>query len=190
LTKYAAINISVQDFTDQLVVEYGYPDLDPIWYGLWSPRFDCFVMVHWNLETLTEIQILTSSKIVTRIVELDKELYKKSIIDNYCCHNWTSVDPELTKFNSFYNRIPPKCQIVANNKDIDPELVEIQSWLNLCLYCINKLKLLPKIQLFVENLFDLPHHTDPKKQIYKILLLSQDFNTAKNQIQHILQNHV
>jgi hypothetical protein len=179
----------VQDFTDQLVVEYGYPDLDPAWYGLWSPRFDCFVMVHWNLDLLKDIHFLSSSKILTAIVELDKELYKKSIIDNYCCHNWTSVDPEITKFNSFDNLIPPKCKIVANNKDRHPELVEIQSWLNLSHYCINKLKSLPKIKLLVENLFDLSQHPDPKKQIYKILLLTQDFKTAKHQIQQILQNH-
>jgi hypothetical protein len=180
----------VQDFTDQLGFEYGYPDLDPAWYGLWSPRFDCFVMVHWNLDILTEIQILTSSKIVTRTVELDKELYKKNIIDNYCCHNWTSIDPEITKFNSFYNRVPPKCKIVEKNKDCDPALVEIQNWLNLSLYSINKLKSLPKIKLFVEYLFDIPQPADTKKQIYKILLLAEDFDTAKKQIQQILQNHV
>ena len=180
----------MQDFTDQPIVEYGYPDLDPVWYGLWSPRFDCFVMVHWNLESLTEIQILSSSKIVTRIVELDKDLYKNKIIDNYCCHNWTSVDPEITKFNSFYNRVPPKCQIVEKNTQHDPEILQIQSWLNLSLYAINKLKLLPKIKMLVEHLFDLPQPTDPRKQIYKILLLTQDFEMAKNQIQQILENHV
>ena len=181
----------MQDFTYQPMVEYGYPDLDPVWYGLWSPRFDCFVMVNWNLETLTEIQILASSKIVTRIVELDKNLYRNKIIDNYCCHNWTSVDPEITKFTSFYNSVPPKCQIVEkNNKQHDPEIVKIQSWLNLSLYAINKLKSLTTIKIFVENLFDLPQPTDPRKQIYKILLLTQDFEYAKNQIQQILQNHV
>jgi len=178
----------VQDFTDQFEIEYGYPDLEPAWYGLWSPKFDCFVMVHWNLQALTEIQILSSSKIITRIVELDKELYQKNILDNTCCHNWTSLDPEITKFNSFYNRVP-KCKIVATNKEPDPRISEIQNWLNFSLYCINRLRLLPVTKSFVENLFDLPQQTDPKKQIYKILLLADDLPLAKKQIQQILENY-
>ena len=180
----------MQDFTNQLGFEYGYPDLDPAWYGLWSPRFDCFVMVHWDLDLLKNIHFLSSSKILTAIVELDKELYQKNIVDNTCCQNWTCLYPETTNFLALYKSISPRLpssQIVPTQKDPDPEVFQMKIWLHYILYCIKKIHN-HSIQSKVENLFDLEQSPDIKKQIYKLLLLTDDLTTAKKYISKILQD--
>ena len=76
---------------------------------------------------------------------------------------------------------------MSTQKDPDPEVFQMKIWLHYILYCIKKIHN-HSIQSKVENLFDLEQSPDIKKQIYKLLLLTDDLTTAKKYISKILQD--
>lgn len=169
--------------------DIGYPNPDPQWWGLWSPKFDCFVLVHWDFQILKIAKVLTSSKIVTHIVELDADLYKKNTIDNSCCQNWTVENPLQIDINSIYWKKWSKSNVIKSNADYDKsDIFQIQSWFIFILYCLTKIENATKFDL-AEEIFDLPKKKNIKKQLFQILLLNEDLESAQKQVDQLFSNY-
>jgi len=172
----------------------GYPDPEPKWWALWSPKFDCLVLVHWDFNILNTARILTISKIVTHIVELDTDLYKNNIIDNSCCQNWTVENPALIEINNLDRwKTIPKCNVIeSNDNSAKSDIFQTQSWFIFILYCLKKLENHEGIHTafgLVEEIFDLTKRKNIKKQLFQILLLNEDLDLAKKQVAQLFSNY-
>lgn len=177
--------------------DFGYPNFEPPhWYGLWCPVLDCFMLVHYDLNLLLEIQLLASTKILTVPVELDIELAKQQTIDNQCCVGWTVQDPESINFTFVYQKPKQIWPVViqpSDPKNLD-ESTQVQSWFVFLLEWANWLKNYPGINIdtrvknFICHVMDLPR-VDYKQKIYKILLLAKDQPQAEQELKQFLQDH-
>ena len=176
--------------TDDL--EYPRP-APPKCYALWCPLLDCFLWVHTNIDFLLEIQLLSSSKILTVPVELNIDLLWQNDLDNSCCLNWTVQDPDLINFTFVYQKPNHvwtcQAQLMTNNSKT--ESMEIQNWIRFLIKWVNwvKNKEEPqRIKNFICFTMNLPNST-LKQKIYKILLLAHSQDEAEKQIQHAIKNH-
>jgi hypothetical protein len=171
----------------------GYPNSEPKWWGLWSPKFDCFVLVHWDFDILKTAKVLTGSKIVTHLVELDADLYKKNIIDNSCCQNWTVENPSLIEINNIHWKKITKCNVIKSNADSnESDIFQIQSWFIFILYCLKKIEKYTELDtgfIMAEEMFDLPKRKNIKKQLFQILFLNEDLKSAQKQVDQLFSNH-
>jgi hypothetical protein len=171
----------------------GYPDPEPKWWALWSPKFDCLVLVHWDFNILKISKSLTSSKIVTHIVELDTDLYKKNIIDNSCCQNWTVENPALIEINNIHWQKIPKCNVIKSKALVDEsDIFQTQSWFIFIRYCLKKLENHEGIHTafgLVEEIFDLPKSKNIKKQLFQILFLNEDLDLAQKQVDQLFSKY-
>ena len=174
--------------------DHGYPDPDPKWWALWSPKFDCFVLVHCDFSILTTARALTISKIFTVIVELDTDLYKKNIIDNSCCQNWTVVNPALIEINNIdrWKKIS-KCNVIkSTDNSAESDIFQIQSWFIFILYCLKKLKKYERVNKefdIVEEIFDSTQRKNIKEQLFQILFLNEDLESAQKQVEQLFSNY-
>ena len=172
----------------------GHPDPDPKWWALWSPKFDCFVLVHWDFDIIKTARVLTSSKIVTHIVELDTDLYKKNIIDNSCCQNWTIENPALIEINNLdrWKKIS-KCNVIkSNDNSAKSDIFQAQSWFIFILYCLKKPQSHKRSYTpldIIEEIFDLTKKENIKKQLFQILFLNEDLESAQKQVEQLFSNY-
>jgi hypothetical protein len=176
--------------TDDL--EYPRP-ASPKCYALWCPLLDCFLWVHTDLDLLREIQLLSSSKILTVPVELDINLLLDNVLDNFCCTGWTVQDPDLINFTFVYqkpNQVWPCAITPALATDTDPAQ-KIQSWIRFLIKWMTWVahhEQPNRVKNFICAVMDLPM-VSLKQKIYKILLLSHDQDTAEQHIQQIVKDH-
>jgi hypothetical protein len=172
--------------------DLGYPNLEPQWWALWSPKFDCFVLVHWDLGILKTAKVLTDSKIVTHLVELDAALYEKNIIDNSCCQNWTVENPALIEINNINWEKITKCNIIkSNSNSAESDIFQIQSWFIFILYCLKEVENHTDWLGFTmaEEMCDLTTRQDTKKQLFQILFFNEDLESAQKQVCQLFSDH-
>jgi len=175
---------------DQPGFDYGYPKLTPK-FGLWCPLFDCFLMVGHDFNLLADVQLLTSSKVITILIKLDLLATDVNVIDNEVCSSWTVTDSELVNFTLIFKKInsTPILSIQPKSVDNPEEVNKMQVWFIFVNHWVSQLNeqnngnLAVKFINFVMGI-NLPDQ--PKQQIYKILLLEDNIDTANNQIKKLL----
>jgi hypothetical protein len=189
----------MQNLTSWTEFDIGHPSTEPLWYALWSPKFDCFVLTHWDLSLVETTKLLCNTKIITQTVELDPELYQKNIIDNTCCHNWTIESPaQMQLNNSFMGSTPvldpavrgfPKVNVIETvARGTESEISQAQNWFIFVLHCLKKLRQ-SEIQDLAEHIFNLPNSKNIKKQVLSTLLLSEDLDLAQKQVDKLFSNY-
>lgn len=170
--------------TNVLGFEYGYPDDSPKpWYGLWNPNYDCFLWVSFDLRNIEMLQMLMSTKALTKIVGLDPSLYKNNIIDNTCCISWTIDDVQIG-FNEVYkNYNTIEISSIKQKDHANPKAVELQDWIMM----LNKwIRLVENNTNRFDNFLATVMGCDPGSDfslIYRILLLGVDLAETDNQAQ-------
>lgn len=176
-------------------IDLGYPTQEPPkWYGLWCPLLDCFMFVHWNLDLLLELQLLSSSKVLTVPVELNIKLAETNALDNSCCINWTVTNPEKINFTFVYqkpNQIWPVEVQLSKLRD-QTETKEVHNWFMFLLKWVDWIKnnssINNRVKNFISYVMQLSE-PDFKQKIYKILLLANNQTEANEQINHLINEH-
>lgn len=160
-------------------------------FGLWCPLFDCFLMVGTNHNLLAEVQLLTSSKVVTILTELDLQDLDPNSVNNQVCSSWTVSIPESINFTLVWKRINsiPTSTIqpkkVSNLQEVDKMqawFVFVGHWVSQLYDNINHNRDVEFINFVMND--STPNST--KQQIYKMLLLGDDVVDVTNQIEKIL----
>jgi hypothetical protein len=175
--------------------KYGNPPAVSLWYGLWCPLTDCFILVSYDLKQLKQIQALTVSKLLTVLVELDPQLYQNNTIDNLCACDWTLTDSEAINFTLVlkkefcYNSVKQIQPSVLKNPQ---QVKKIQTWFIFVWYWVDYIDrcLSNSFNELVASVFDISTVGVFQKEIYKILLLEHDPSTAEEKIKKVLTNHV
>lgn len=162
------------------------------WYGLWCPALDCFVLVHYDLDLVEDLQCLASNKVLTVIVTLDTELAKQNLIDNSCCVNWTVKAHEGINFTLVYQQInkPYLVDIMPCSTADREQAQQVADWFMFALNWVKWAKAHQRkhrSQYFICHVMDLPF-VDLKKKIYKILLMTADIQQADQQIQALVKS--
>jgi hypothetical protein len=180
----------VLNLIEQPGFDYGYPKLNQK-FGLWCPLFDCFLMVGHDLDQLADVQLLTSSKVITILIELDLLTTDVNIIDNEVCSLWTVTDSELINFTLIFKKINsiPVLSIQPKSVDNPEEVNKMQVWfifVNHWVAQLNKQNYADLAVKFINFVMGINLPDQPKQQIYKILLLEDHIDTANNQIKQLL----
>lgn len=178
------------NLVEQPGFDYGYPKPSPK-LGLWCPLFDCFLIVGHDYNLLSDVQLLTSSKLVTVLVKLDLTATDCNIIDNEVCSSWTLLDSELINFTLVFkkiNDIPTSAiqpKLVAELEEVN----KLQAWFifvsNWVTHLTNRSNAGRAIT-FIDFVMGNTSVDLVKQQIYKILLLEDNVNTASSQINLII----
>jgi hypothetical protein len=131
--------------TNYLGFEYGYPEHGKSYYGLWSPALNCFIFVHGDIQRLTKLQWLLSSKIVVNILEFDNTVLEQNLIDNTCCENWTVVQDGQINIALSYKQggTVTSCQhtLVKNQNPVfEQDITFLREWSFLLNHWCNKIE--------------------------------------------------
>jgi hypothetical protein len=178
------------NLVEQPGFDYGYPKPSPK-LGLWCPLFDCFLMVGHDYNILSDVQLLTSSKIITILIQLNLPATESNIIDNEVCSSWTLLDSESINFTFVFKKIND-----VPTSEIQPKLVVdleevnklqvwfifVNNWVTHLSHRSNSNRAIKFIDFVMGN----PTPDQVKQQIYKILLLEDSINIANNQINQLL----
>jgi len=178
------------NLVEQPGFDYGYLKPSPK-LGLWCPLFDCFLMVGHDYNLLSDVQLLTSSKIITVLVKLDLPTVDCNLIDNEVCSMWTVLDSELINFTLVFKKINdiPALSIKPTLVGELEEVNKIQAWFIFVSHWVTQLTVQcnsNRAITFIDFVMGNPTLDQVKQQIYKILLLEDNINTANNQINQIL----
>jgi hypothetical protein len=179
------------NLVEQPGFDYGYPKSNPK-LGLWCPLFDCFLMVGDDYNHLADIQLLTSSKILTMLVELEISSNDSNMIDNEVCSNWTIPEPESINFTLVFKKINtgvPSFPISAKVLNNPEEVNKIQVWFTFVSSWVTQLNNRSKLNRaikFINFVMDINPDDQLKQKIYKILLLGDDCDTINKQIKQLL----
>jgi hypothetical protein len=178
------------NLVEQPGFDYGYPNPNPK-FGLWCPLFDCFLMVGHDYNILSEVQLLTSSKLITNIVELILPESNVNIIDNEVCSSWTILDSELINFTLVFKKTTsiPKFSIIHKDLDNSEEVNKIQAWFIFVSHWVTQLhnmSVKTRTVTFINSVMNIGPADQIKQKIYKILLLGEDIDTVNNQINQVI----
>jgi hypothetical protein len=177
------------NLVEQPGFDYGYPKPNPK-FGLWCPLFDCFLMVGHDFMLLSDVQLITNSKILTVLVELDS-LTNPNIIDNEVCASWTIQDSNLINFTLIFKKIDsvPKFSICAKVLNNLEEVNQMQVWFTFVSGWVTKLNnnfRLNRAIKFINVVMNIEPCDQVKQQIYKLLLLGNDIELVNQQINHLI----
>jgi hypothetical protein len=175
---------------DQPGFDYGYPK-PTTKFGLWCPLFDCFLMVGHDFNLLSDVQLLTSSKVITMLIELDLLTADINVIDNEVCASWTVTNSELINFTLIFKKINsiPTLPIQPKLVDFPEEVNKMQVWFIFVSHWVaqlNEQNNADRAVKFINFVMGVNLPDQKKQQIYKILLLENDIDTANNQIKQLL----
>lgn len=178
--------------------EFGYPGpSQAYWYAIWSPLFDCFLQVNWDLNLIKELQLLLSSKTTVTIVALEAKYYQTNLVDNSCCINWTITDLAGYEFNRVWFPTGQQfstVKIMRKKTQSPPGLDKLLPWVLVMVYNLRQLQKLyheHRVENFVEKVFDPSHNklNQLQSQIYQILLINECEKQAQEEIDQLLENY-
>lgn len=186
-------------------------------YGLYCPQKDCFLYVNYQVELVKKVQFFLTSKILTWVVDLwlpDELSIVEDTISNLNCEYWTmqgtTKDIDMISYaNTHHELFYVDCTnlnirnqlsgIDRKTDNPDQDCLDLKRW---TLFMANTVDLLSKFEYPSEYLMarllvangqhittdlldgDVYHSLS---QIYNILLINDDVETARLAIQEVLK---
>ena len=189
--------------------DFGYPlDGEQDHLALYEPASDILMFTHGNLELIRQLKLIMSSRYSLYLCKINQATnYRKNLIDNQCCYNWTIRNKSFNLIESYMDADPiivdellPATNL--NHRDFD--IFIEQHWMQSAVKWIKFIQFWKKIYKWytVENfLLEIFENEDLvvnsgaaeinkfEKILKKSFYLNRDIETAEQEIQKYVQDN-